>query len=148
MKLSNNSGLAAFAFRQYDEEGQLDVVVSARAYWQHRQEAKVMREETDDGFQWEDAYEADPFTSPLVGQADLTPEKPGTDNTYLGDSFADSEDTASWSCGIEIGPITKTLMYLAQNTGRRSRKALCYPDRRFGNKTRRKLRGPFRLTGD
>lgn len=109
MKLLNNSGFAAFAFRQYDTEGQLDVVIAARAYCQHSQGAPATREDTDDGFQWEDCYEEDFFTSPMTCQTDLTPEKHGTDVTFLGESFSQLEEVTSWVCEIGIGPISKSL---------------------------------------
>ncbi|MFP7675831.1 DUF2169 domain-containing protein [Marivita sp. S0852] len=109
MKLFNPSGFAAFAFRQYDAEGQLDVVVSARACFLHKQGATVARDRSADAFQWQDSYENDPYTSPLVIQSDLVPDKPGTDVTFLGESYCDDPPRSEWTCHLALGPIAKEL---------------------------------------
>ncbi|WP_299971794.1 DUF2169 domain-containing protein [uncultured Roseobacter sp.] len=109
MKLVNNTGFSAFAFRQYDDTGGLDAVISVRGYYQHRQGTAAVRDEKGDGFQWQDTFEADPFTSPLICQSDLVPQKPGTDVTFLGESFAGPDDAATWKCKLELGPISKEL---------------------------------------
>jgi hypothetical protein len=47
----------------------------------------------------------------LLRQTDLTPEKPGTDITFLGKAYAPGGKPAkSWTCSIEAGPVSKTLL--------------------------------------
>ncbi|AFL51195.1 hypothetical protein ABIE78_002995 [Sinorhizobium fredii] len=55
-------------------------------------------------FQYEDVYEGDAHSTALLRQSDLVPEKPGTDVTFLGSSFAPGGKLAqSWTAEIRIG---------------------------------------------
>ena len=109
MKLVNGTRLKAMAFRQLDAEGALDGVVAARGSFLHRQGDAAAWSPEQEAFRWTDAYEGDPQTTPLLRQTDLTPDKTGTDVTFLGSAFAPDGPTTSWSCGIELGPVAKRL---------------------------------------
>ena len=58
---------------------------------------------------WADRYEGDPQNTPFLRQTDLTPEKLGTDVTFLGRSFAPGGAAGAWACRLALGPIDKTL---------------------------------------
>ncbi|WP_372574333.1 DUF2169 family type VI secretion system accessory protein [Ruegeria jejuensis] len=90
-------------------EGALDVVVAVRGLFEHRQDAAVAEKPSDNVFQWQDVYDADPHGSPLLIQTDLVPEKPGTDVTFLGESYRPDDGRTNWRCGLKLGPIDKTL---------------------------------------
>jgi hypothetical protein len=109
MELVNATPLPAFAFRQFDQAGDLDCVVAVRGTFSHVQDGRAAWNEDQEPFQWEDRYEGDPHTTILLRQTDLTPEKVGTDVTFLGASFAPGGLGRSWICGIEIGPVRKSL---------------------------------------
>jgi hypothetical protein len=111
MELINQLPVKAFAFRQFDQNGDLDCVVAVRAAFVHQQDSVLKFSEEQEEFQWTDAYEGDPHTSVLLRQTDLTPQKPGTDVTFLGSSYAPGGRAArSWSCALQAGPVSKTLV--------------------------------------
>ena len=116
MKLENATPVAAAVFRQFDAAGGLDCVVAARATFRHRQDGHAVFHQAQEPFAWSDQYEGDPQHTPLLRQTDLTPEKPGTDVTFLGSSYAPLGAGGAWSCRLAIGPIDKTLYV----SGRRS----------------------------
>ncbi|WP_128294355.1 DUF2169 family type VI secretion system accessory protein [Afifella aestuarii] len=110
MKLVNPTPLTAVAFRQFDRDGGLDVVVSAKATFLHRQGGGLRLHREQEPFQWEDAYEGEPHASPLVRQTDLTPEKVGTDVTFLGTAQAPGcKLLAEWPVRLQLGPVDKRL---------------------------------------
>lgn len=110
MKLTNRTPLKAFAFRQFDTEGGLDCVVAVRGTFVHAQDAAMGLGRPQEPFQWEDLYEGDPHTTPLLRQGDLVPGKPGTDVTFLGSSHAPQGRAAgTWTCGLRLGPVHKTI---------------------------------------
>lgn len=109
MELVNTTRLAAFAFRQYDMDGNLDVVLAVRGLFEHRQDQSMVYSKTPAELQWADQYEDDPDISPLLAQSDLIPEKPGTDVTFLGESHAPEAGLAEWSCGLSLGPVDKSV---------------------------------------
>lgn len=110
MELVNRLPIPAFAFRQYDRNGNYDCVVAARGTFLHVQDDVLRLSPDQEDFQWEDAYAGDPHQSLLLRQTDLTPEKPGTDVTFLGDAHAPgSRPLKSWLCSIRIGALSKTL---------------------------------------
>ena len=97
MELINRLPFPAMAFRQFDIDGRLDCVVAVRGTFQHSQgqPLEIMQEQEE--FQWEDAYDDDPHKGVLLRQTDLTPEKPGTDITFLGNAHAPGgQPSTSW----------------------------------------------------
>lgn len=109
MELVNRLPLPATAFRQFDRDGGFDCVVSVRGTFMHIQDGSLKLADTQEPFQWEDAYDGDPHQGVLLRQTDLTPGKPGTDVTFLGDTFAPGDPAASWLFGIRIGALSKRL---------------------------------------
>jgi hypothetical protein len=109
MELVNATPLQAFAFRQFDQAGQLDCVVSVRGTFVHVQDGRAAWYQEQEPFQWQDRYDGDPHMTMLLRQTDLTPDKTGTDVTFLGRSFAPEGRAGTWTCGIEIGAVRKTL---------------------------------------
>lgn len=110
MELINRLPFPAMAFRQFDANGDLDCVVSVRATFLHRQGEPLALAAEQEEFQWEDAYDGDPHAVPLLRQTDLTPEKVGTDITFLGNAYAPNGAAAkSWQVGLEVGPVSKRL---------------------------------------
>jgi hypothetical protein len=110
MELINQLPVKAFAFRQFDQNGELDCVVAVRATFMHKQDSALKFCDEQEAFQWTDTYEGDPHASILLRQTDLTPQKLGTDVTFLGTSFAPGgQEAKSWTCGIQVGPVKKTL---------------------------------------
>ena len=110
MKLDNRLPLPALAFRQFAEGDRFDCVVAVRGTFLHRQDEAAAPAVRMEPFQYEDVYAGDPHETCLVRQTDLTPEKPGTDVTFLGSSFAPGgEPLPSWTCGLRVGPVRKEL---------------------------------------
>ncbi|TBZ26581.1 DUF2169 family type VI secretion system accessory protein [Rhizobium leguminosarum] len=110
MELINRLPFPAMAFRQFDTNGDLDCVVSVRGTFVHRQGDALAIASKQEDFQWEDAYDGDPHASPLLRQTDLTPEKVGTDITFLGNAYAPrGEPTPSWQVGLRVGQLSKKL---------------------------------------
>lgn len=110
MELINRLPFPAIAFRQFDANGDLDCVVSVRGTFLHRQGEVLALAAEQEEFQWEDAYDGDPHAVPLLRQTDLTPEKVGTDITFLGNAYApDSVPAKSWHVGLRVGAVSKQL---------------------------------------
>ena len=109
MELLNPTPLPGVAFRQYDQNGDLDCVVALRGTFRHRQGETAEWCDPQEPIQWQDAYEGDPQATPLLRQTDLTPEKPGTDVSFLGASHAPGGAARVWDCGLQIGPVNKHL---------------------------------------
>lgn len=110
MELLNRTPLPAFAFRQFDKHGGLDCVVAVRGTFRHVQDGALELADKQEEFQWEDAYDGDPHQGVLLRQTDLTPQKPGTDVTFLGSTYAPGRKAAaSWLCGLKVGPVQKSL---------------------------------------
>lgn len=110
MELDNRLPFPAMAFRQFDTEGDLDCIVAMRGTFIHVQDSvvEVLREQ--ESFQWEDAYEGDPHRTVLLRQSDLTPDKPGTDISFLGDALSPSkEPEKSWTISIRVGNVAKEI---------------------------------------
>jgi hypothetical protein len=110
MELINRLPFPAMAFRQFDKDGKLDCVAAVRGTFQHVQDQplEIMREQ--EGFRWEDAYDGDPHKGVMLRQTDLTPEKPGTDITFLGNAHAPGgKPLASWPVSLRIGQLEKKL---------------------------------------
>ncbi|MBW9076200.1 DUF2169 family type VI secretion system accessory protein [Agrobacterium deltaense] len=110
MELQNRLPFPAMAFRQFDAEGGLDCIVSVRATFTHAQGGSLDVAAEQESFQWEDAYEGDPHQTVLLRQSDLTPDKPGTDITFLGNAWsASGEPEKSWRASIRVGGIFKEI---------------------------------------
>ncbi|MBB2753973.1 UNVERIFIED_ORG: hypothetical protein GGI57_004705 [Rhizobium aethiopicum] len=110
MELINRLPFPAMAFRQFDANGDLDCVVSVRGTFVHRQGEALAIAAKQEDFQWEDAYDGDPHAGPLLRQTDLTPEKAGTDITFLGNAYAPNGAPArSWQVGLRVGELSKKL---------------------------------------
>lgn len=110
MELVNNLPIPAFAFRQYDRNGDFDCVVAVRGTFTHVQDGELQLAREQEKFQWEDAYDGDPHQAVLLRQTDLTPEKPGTDVTFLGNTYAPGgKALSSWLCSLKLGPVQKSL---------------------------------------
>lgn len=110
MELINRLPFPAMAFRQFDKDGKLDCVVAVRGTFHHNQgqPLEIMREQEE--FQWEDAYDGDPHRGVMLRQTDLTPEKPGTDVTFLGSAHAPGgQPSASWPVSFRVGHLEKRL---------------------------------------
>ncbi|APG95602.1 DUF2169 family type VI secretion system accessory protein [Sinorhizobium americanum] len=104
MRLDNQTPAQAIAFRQFARDGGLDCVVAVRASFEHRQDGVLKPAPNPAPFQYEDVYEGDPHASVLLRQSDLVPEKPGTDVTFLGSSFAPNGAPArEWPAEIRVG---------------------------------------------
>jgi hypothetical protein len=104
LRLNNQTPLEAVAFRQFASDGSLDCVVSVRGSFFHQQDAELGLAQEQVPFQFEDIYQGDPHKSDLLLPSDLVPEKPGTDVSFLGSSFAPYGEAASrWTCGIRVG---------------------------------------------
>lgn len=58
-----------------------------------------------------DVYDGDdPYESQLVTQTDLVPFRRGTDITFNGAAYTDDgSKQKSWTCGLSVGPVSKTL---------------------------------------
>lgn len=109
MELVNPTPLPGLAFRQFDQEGRLDCVVTLRGTFEHVQDGPARWRQAQVPLQWQDAHDGDPHQAPMLHQSDLVPDKPGTDITFLGTSHAPGGPARCWPCGIEIGPVRKTL---------------------------------------
>ncbi|MGV1951061.1 DUF2169 family type VI secretion system accessory protein [Agrobacterium vitis] len=110
MELINRLPFPAMAFRQFDAEGNLDCIVSMRGTFLHVQDDMLDIDPQQESFQWEDAYEGDPHTSVMLRQSDLTPDKPGTDVTFLGNAHApDGKPATSWLPSLRVGSVSKTV---------------------------------------
>jgi hypothetical protein len=110
MELINQLPIPALAFRQFDQAGNLDCVISAKATFRHVQDGVMALSPDQVPFLWADHYEGDPHKSALLRQSDLTPEKTGTDVTFLGSAHTfDDHPQTSWECSIAIGTIHKRL---------------------------------------
>lgn len=109
MELVNPTPLPGLAFRQFDQKGDLDCVVTLRGTFEHVQGGRARWCDDQMPLQWQDAYEGDPHQTPLLHQGDLVPEKTGTDVTFLGASHAPDGPLRHWTCGIELGPLRKRL---------------------------------------
>ena len=109
MELVNPTPMPGLAFRQFDQQGDLDCVVTLRGTFEHMQDGTACWCDEQMPLQWQDAYEGDPHETPLLHQGDLVPEKAGTDVTYLGVSHAPGGSQQNWRCAIDIGPVRKAL---------------------------------------
>lgn len=107
MELINPTPLPGLAFRQFDQDGDLDCVVTLRGTFVHAQGEVAQWQDEQMPLQWQDSYEGEPHTSLLLHQTDLVPEKPGTDVTFLGKSHVPDRSEKAWQCGIRIGPLDK-----------------------------------------
>lgn len=104
MRLDNQTPVQALAFRQFAPDGSLDCVVSARASFEHRQDRRIAFAAEQEPFLFEDVHDGDPQTGALLRQSGLVPEKPGTDVTFLGASFAPEGRLApQWQAAIRVG---------------------------------------------
>lgn len=110
MELINRLPFPAMAFRQFDANGDLDCVVAVRGTFEHVQNDRLRLCREQEDFQWEDGYDGDPHAGPLLRQTDLTPEKVGTDITFLGNAYAPGGAPASsWQIGLRVGQVSKRL---------------------------------------
>ncbi|MDQ0134406.1 hypothetical protein J2T08_002324 [Neorhizobium galegae] len=110
MELVNRLPFPALAFRQFDTVGNLDCVVAVRGTFVHRQGEPLAVAPEQEDFQWEDAYGGDPHAHPLLRQTDLTPEKGGTDITFLGNAYAPGgAPMPSWPISLQVGRVAKRL---------------------------------------
>lgn len=110
MELINLLPFPAMAFRQFDANGDLDCVVSVRGTFEHVQNDRLRLCREQEDFRWEDSYNGDPHASPLLRQTDLTPEKVGTDITFLGAAYAPGgAPVSSWQIGLRVGQLSKRL---------------------------------------
>ncbi len=111
MDFANRSPFPAVAFRQLDRNGGFDAVLAVRATFQLCPDNAASLAATQAPLQWEDEYEADPCSSPLLRATDLSPYKDGTDVTFLGTSYAPGATAqSSWTCGIRIGPSVEKVL--------------------------------------
>lgn len=109
MELINPTPLPGLAFRQFDQNGDLDCVVTLRGTFEHVQNEPAKWSDHQMPLQWQDSYEGDPQQTPMIHQGDLVPEKPGTDVTFLGASYAPEGLMQQWQCGLSLGTVDKTL---------------------------------------
>ncbi|NKN37391.1 DUF2169 domain-containing protein [Agrobacterium sp. a22-2] len=110
MELVNRLPFVAMAFRQFDTDGNLDCVVAVRGTFLHEEGGALAVAPHQEDFQWEDAYDGDPHSGVMLRQTDLTPEKPGTDVTFLGNAYAPAGKTlSSWDVSLQVGPLQKDL---------------------------------------
>ncbi|MFV0302573.1 MAG: DUF2169 domain-containing protein, partial [Paracoccus sp. (in: a-proteobacteria)] len=79
MELVNPTPMPGLAFRQFDQQGDLDCVVTLRGTFEHVQDGAARWCDEQMPLQWQDAYEGDPHETQLLHQGDLLPEKTGTD---------------------------------------------------------------------
>lgn len=115
MELDNRLTFPAMAFRQFDAAGELDCIVSVRATFTHVQDGIIDIAREQESFQWEDAYEGDPHQTVLLRQSDLTPDKPGTDISFLGKAWTPSkEPQKSWRASIRVGGVSKEIEVCGQ----------------------------------
>ncbi len=112
MRLDNQTPAQAMAFRQFARDGSLDCVVSACARFCHRQDGRIAFAPEQAPFPFEDVHDGDPHDGALLRQGGLVPEKPGTDVTFLGSSFAPGGQPApQWQAAIRVGTrLQKTLL--------------------------------------
>lgn len=104
MQLINQTPAQALAFRQFDGDGGLVCVVSARADFTHCHDASLVLSKTQKPFQYQDVFEGDPHATNMLVQSDLVPEKPGTDVTYIGTSYApENKHKRAWTAEVQIG---------------------------------------------
>lgn len=110
MDLDNLLPFPAMAFRQFDKEGALDCIVSVRGTFTHVQDGAMEIAREQESFQWEDAYAGDPHQTVLLRQSDLTPAKPATDISFLGNAWSPSkEPETSWQASIRVGDVSKQI---------------------------------------
>ena len=103
MLLHNITAMPATAFRQFDLAGEMECVVVARGRFLLRLDASMIADRQQPDLQWEDAYQGDPHSTPLLHSTDLTPFRPGTDVSVLGEAHAPGgKPMPSWTCGIHI----------------------------------------------
>lgn len=120
MELINRLPFPAMAFRQFDKDGKLDCVVAVRGTFLHNQgqPLEIMREQEE--FQWEDAYDGDPHKGIILRQTDLTPEKPGTDVTFLGNAYApEGRPSTNWTVSLRVGHLEKSCASMVSASGNR-----------------------------
>nr|USU31342.1 DUF2169 domain-containing protein [Methylobacterium sp. OTU13CASTA1] len=103
MQLVNRTAFSAFAFRQFDQNGDLDCVVSVRGTFRFEPGGTLAVADRQEPFQWEDVYDGEPQQGSLLRQGDLVPYKPGTDVTLLGDAVNPNPDGGPFVCRIRIG---------------------------------------------
>lgn len=109
MELVNPTPLPGLAFRQFDQNGDLDCVVTLRGTFEHVQGGAARWCDDQMPLQWQDSYAGDPHETTLIHQGDLVPEKTGTDVTFLGQSYPPAPDRTRWRCGMEIAGVAKQL---------------------------------------
>ncbi|MDT3381165.1 DUF2169 domain-containing protein [Labrys neptuniae] len=104
MPLINETGLPAAAiFRQYTPQGTLHGVAALRATFAASDPERLRLAEDQKEFLWQDEFEGDPLTTPLLFQADFIPFKKGTDLTFIGSAHTpDGTPQSSWTCGIRV----------------------------------------------
>ena len=91
------------AFRQLDLAGEMECVVVARGRFSLRLDAPMILDHRQPDLNWQDTYQGAPHSSSLLHATDLTPFRPGTDVSILGDAYAPGDKPLPfWTCGIQI----------------------------------------------
>ena len=104
MELVNRTGFPAHVFRQFDRDGALDAIIAMRGTFGIVHRSALLAAAAQEPLHWTDTYAGDPAATPLTGQSDTTPTKPGTDITVLADSYCPdpASPARTWQCGIQI----------------------------------------------
>lgn len=110
MSVVNHTPFPALAFRQYNLAGNLNGVVVVQGTFYLSRGGPLLPAREQVPLRTQDEYEGDPHGTSCVGQTALVPFKPGTDVTFIGDTYAPgSIALPCWDCALTAGPVSKTL---------------------------------------
>ncbi len=110
MSVINQTPFTAIAFRQYDLAGRMMGVVSVRGTFNLVEDGPLALAQNQAPLLPADEYAGDPHETDMIAQSSLVPFKPGTDVTFVGAAYAPNEiPRASWTCGLTVGPVSKSL---------------------------------------
>lgn len=102
MLAKNETPFAAIAFEQYHRDGPPMGVVTCRATYNLMQDGTLELADKQE-LVLADEYQGDPLKTSLLKASDLTPFKPNTDITIIGNTYAPlGENVTEWSFGIEV----------------------------------------------
>jgi len=100
----NHTPFPAIAFRQYNLKGELNGVISVCGAFHLVENGSLCPVSEQPPLVLEDCYADDPRESVQIRQGALTPFKPSTDITLIGNTYApNGQAQVSWLCGLRVG---------------------------------------------
>ncbi|BBA71584.1 DUF2169 domain-containing protein [Geobacter sulfurreducens] len=109
MDLLNATPFAATPLFLSDRHGAETLLVIVKGTWRINRDGTLSVAEEQVPVRFEPLYSADPASSSLIHDTDITLEKPGTDCILLGHAWAPKVGVESVDVTLAVGPVRKTV---------------------------------------